>query len=218
LPLNGAAGDRPAMPDWLDISDSGARVAYTATSGQTVFTVPFPFLDEGDLEVYQNGTLKTLSTHYTTSGAEEEDGGTITLVTGATLNDSIIIARVLPYELTTHIPPSGPLDIPAINLQFSRFMMILQQLDDNLVRSIKQPTADAEEMDDLPAAASRAQKYLYFDADGNPTAVSAVSTSVAASAFILTLLDDTTAAAARTTLGITDQTAYSGLSNWHWCQ
>jgi hypothetical protein len=96
--------------------------------------------------------------------------------------------------------------------------MMLQQAVADLPRSLRQPTSDADELDELPVAASRANKYLFFDADGQPSLVSAVSTSVAASAFILTLMDDTTAAAARTTLGITDQSAYTGLSNWQFCR
>lgn len=207
------------MPtDWLDVSDTTPRIAYTATASQTVFAVPFVFLDETHLKVYQNDVLLTLSTHYSTSGEEDPDGGSITLVTGATLNDSIVIEREVDVELTTHIPTSGELDVPAINLQFSLFVMMLQEALATLPRSIRQPASDADDLDALPVAASRAQKYLYFDGDGQPSLVSSVSTSVAASAFMLTLLDDTTAAAARATLGITDQSAYPGLSNWNFCR
>lgn len=203
---------------WLDVSSTATRIAYTATSGQTVFTVPFEFLNETHLAVYINDTLKTLSTHYATSGAGDEGGGTITLVTGATLSDSVVIALTLAYELTTHIPTSGDLDIDAINLQFSLFTMMLKQAIANLPRSLRQPASDATDLSVLPVAASRASKYLYFDANGQPSLVASVSTAVAASTFMLTLLDDTTAAAARATLGITDQSAYPAISNWHFCR
>jgi hypothetical protein len=198
------------MTDFLDVSDVSPRIAYIATNGQTVFTVPFAFLDETHLEVYVNDVLKTLSTHYSTSGAEDEDGGAVTLVTPSTAGDSVVIARVVPYELITHIPTSGDLDVPAINLQFALFVMMLQQAIADWPRSLRQPTSDADDFDELPVAASRASKYLYFDAEGQPTVVSSVSTSVAASAFMLTLLDDATAADARSTLGITDQSSAVG--------
>lgn len=206
------------MTDWLDVSSTASRIAYTATSGQTVFTVPFVFFDEADLVVTINDVTKTLSTHYTTSDAEDPDGGSITLVTGATAGDSVVIERVLAYELTTHIPASGPLDIPSVNLQFSKFVAMLQQAVADWPRSIRQPDSDATDFSVLPIAASRASKYLFFDADGQPTVVASASTSVAASAFILTLLDDADAATARATLGITDQSAYTGLSNWQFCR
>ena len=206
------------MTDFLDVSDVTPRIAYTATASQTVFVVPFAFIDETHLEVYVNDVLKTLSTHYSTSGAEDPDGGTITLVTASTVGDSVVIERVLTYELSIHIPTSGDLDIPAINLQFSLFTMMLQQAVVDLPRSLRQPTSDEDDFDELPAASSRANKYLFFDSDGQVSLVSSVSTSVAASAFILTLMDDATAAEARTTLGVTDQSAYTGLSNWHLCR
>lgn len=208
------------MPtDWLDVSDETPRIAYTATASQTVFTVPFVFLDETHLNVYQNDTLKTLSTHYSTSGEEDEDGGFITLVTGATVGDSIVIEREVPVELTTHIPTSGELDVPAVNLQFSLFVMMLQEAIATLPRSIRQPASDTEDMDALPVAASRALKYVFFDADGQPTVVASVSTSAAATSFWSTVLstgDD--AAESRTLLGITDQSSYTGLSNWQFCR
>lgn len=206
------------MSEWLDVSDVAPRIAYTATAGQTVFPVPFEFLDENHLVVSINDVEKTLSTHYVTSGAGEDGGGDITLVTGATLNDAVVIELAVPYELTTHIPTSGDLDIVAINLQFSLFMMMLKQLGVSLPRSLRQPASDVDDLDALPVAASRASKYLAFDADGQPSLVSSVSSAVTATAFMLTLLDDTTAAAARATLGITDQSAYTGLSNWHHCR
>jgi hypothetical protein len=202
------------MVDFLDVSDDEPRIAYTATASQTVFPVPFVFLDETHLDVYQNGTLLTLSTHYATSGEEDEDGGTVTLVTGATVSDSIVIERVVPVELTTHIPTSGDLDVAAINLQFSLFVMMLQEAQSTLPRSLRQPASDVDDFDELPVAASRASKYLAFDADGQPL-MSAAQSGSPTSAFMATVLDDTTAAAARTTLGITDQSAYTGLSNWH---
>lgn len=113
---------------WLDVSDTTPRISYVATSGQTTFAVPFAFHSATHLAVYKNSVLLTYPTHYTVTGVDEEAGGSIILVTGATVSDSIVIARVVPFELVTHIPPSGPLDVPAINIQFALFVMMLQQL------------------------------------------------------------------------------------------
>ena len=208
------------MTEWLDVSDTTPRIAYTATSGQQIFTVPFQFLDEADLLVYVDDVLQTLATDYTTTGegSESSDGRTITFTTGLTAGDIVVIARELDLALDIHIPTTGQLDIPAINLMFSRFVMMLQQIDTERVRSIRQPAADVDDLDALPIAATRASKYLAFDADGQPSLVASVASAVSATAFMLTLLDDTSAAAARATLGITDQSSYTGLSNWHFCR
>lgn len=206
------------MTTFLDVSSTTPRVSYVATSGQTIFTVGFVFHSETHLAVYQNNVLLTYATQYSVTGVDTATGGFVVLVTGATVSDSIVIVRTVPYELTTHIAASGPLDIPAVNVQNSLFVMMLQQLLASQPRSIQQPASDVTDLTSLPVAASRASKYLFFDATGQPSVVAAVSTSVAASAFMLTLLDDLSASAARTTLGITDQSAYVGLSNYNHCR
>lgn len=203
------------MTDWLNISDDTPRRAYVATAAQTAFTFPFQFFEESDLVVYVNDVLKTLSTDYITSGALSDTGGSVTFNVAMSGGESVVITSTLAYDLTTHIPPSGPLDVPAINIQFSRFVAMIKQVVANGMRSLVQPASDVTDFTALPIATTRASKYLFFDATGQPTVVASVSTSVAASAFILTLMDDTTAAQARATLGVTDQSSYSGLSNWN---
>jgi hypothetical protein len=197
---------------WLDVSAEATRKTYIATAGQTVFPVPFTFPLESSLQVTVNDVVKALSTHYTTSGAGDEAGGSVTFNDGLTAGDVVVLDLVVPYELQTHVPLSGPLDVAAINLQFSLFTMMVKQLVANLPRSIRQPTGDADDISALPAAASRASKYLFFDANGDVTVVGSVTSAVAASAFMLTLLDDIDAATARATLGIS--TSAAELQNW----
>ena len=46
----------------INLSDNSPRISYTVAAGvtQSSFTVPFEFFEEGDLNVYIDGTLKTL--------------------------------------------------------------------------------------------------------------------------------------------------------------
>lgn len=157
------------MTEWINVADITPRIGYTATASQTAFTVPFVFFENSDLHVYQNDVLLTLDTDYTVTGAEDEDGGTVTLLTGATASDAILISRHVPIEQTTHIPPSGPLDIAAINIQISKLIAISQQLNDSFERSLRQP--DSEELLDMELPAARENKILGFDSDGAPVAV-----------------------------------------------
>jgi hypothetical protein len=157
------------MTDWINVADVTPRIGYTATASQTAFSVPFVFFANSDLRVYQDEVLLTLDVDYTVTGAEDEDGGTVTLTTGATVGDAILIARHVPIEQTTHIPPSGPLDIAAINVQISKLIAISQQLNDVFERSLRQP--DSEDLLDMELPAARENKLLGFDSDGAPVAV-----------------------------------------------
>jgi hypothetical protein len=194
---------RPGMTTWLDVSDLTPRVAYTAEAAQTDFVVPFQFVENGDILVYVDAVLQTITTDYTLTGAQDEDGGTVAFVSGRSAGEIILIVRELPIELTTHVPLAGPLDIPGINLMFSRVVMLIQQIDGNRIRSLRQPTSDTADIAELPTAAERAGNYLGFDADGDPVALSSVSTAVAATPFWEGVISNsTTAAEAREDLGI----------------
>ena len=48
----------------INLSDNTPRVSYTVAQGvtQTSFTDSFEFFDEADLNVYVDGSLKTLTT------------------------------------------------------------------------------------------------------------------------------------------------------------
>lgn len=65
-----------------------ARDVYTATGGQTDFTISFNYLDKSHIVVTQNGTTLTTTTHYTFPNAT-----TVRLVSGATVGDTIVLLR-----------------------------------------------------------------------------------------------------------------------------
>jgi hypothetical protein len=208
----------PTVTDHIQIDDVTPRIAYTATSGQTEFAIPFAFFEDADIKVYQNDVLKTLTTHYTVAGEGASDLATrkVTLVTGATLNDSIVIVRDMAIARTTDFPDTGPFLISTLNTELDRRTAVDQQLEDQIVRTLRLNDSDVTSNVTIPARALRASKFLAFDASGDPTVAAAV-TEVPVTAFMQTVLDDTTAAAARTTLGITDSTSYTGDFNFHNC-
>jgi hypothetical protein len=153
----------------VDINDTPNRVRYTATAGQTAFSVPFQFLAASDLKLYQNGTLKTLSTHYTVTGAGASSG-TVTLVSGAALSDDILIIRDLPVERIGDFPISGPFDVESLNRQLDAQTMMVRDMETRIDRRLlRQPVADLPEtLSDIPTKAARANLYLGFDANGQP--------------------------------------------------
>jgi len=152
------------------INDTSARVQYTATSGQTVFTVPFEFFSNADLKVYRSATLQTLTTNYTVTGAGVTGGGTITLVSAATAGEIITIARDVPVARTTDFPSSGPFNIEALNTDLDRLTAMIQQQETLDTRSLRIDQFDTPNtLNALPSKTSRAGRVLSFDADGQPS-------------------------------------------------
>jgi hypothetical protein len=149
------------------INDTTPRVQYTATSGQTVFTVSFEFFENADLKVYKNSTLLTLTTHYTVTGAGVTGGGSITLVTGATAGDVLTITRDIAVKRVTDFPTSGPFNVEALNTDLDRLTAMMQERENGLTRVVQLSETDTAATLQLPVAATRASKVLGFDSTGN---------------------------------------------------
>ena len=123
----------------LAISDTSPRVQYTATGGQTTFTVPFEFFADGDLTVIKtaasNGADTTLTltaspssaTQYSVTGAGVSGGGSITLGGGATVNDKYTILRDLAVSRTSDFPVSGTFPIETLNTELDKIIAMIQQ-------------------------------------------------------------------------------------------
>ena len=123
------------------ISDNSPRISYTATAGQTAFTVPFEFFDASDLNVYINDTLQTLTTHYSVTGGSGSTGS-ITLVTGATLNDVIVITRDVTLERITDFPTSGPFQVASLNTELDKVVAMIADMKDLADRGLRLSDSD----------------------------------------------------------------------------
>ena len=154
------------------INDTAPRSQYTATSGQTVFTVPFEFFENADLKVYKNSTLLTLTTNYTVTGAGVTGGGSVTLVTGATAGDIVTIVRDVAVKRVTDFPTSGPFNVEALNTDLDRLTAMVQQQETLDTRSLRLDQFDTpNSFDTLPVKASRVGRVLAFNAStGQPEA------------------------------------------------
>ena len=158
------------------------RVSYTASSNQTAFTVPFEFFNITDLKVYKNTTLMTFNSSATTnttykvtgtssttdSAYEFGDGGTVTFGAGLTAGDIVVIIRETPIERTSDFPVNGTFDVTALNTQQDKFASMIADVDQQSSRSIKLYDYDTVAVSTfLPVKATRANKILSFDTNGN---------------------------------------------------
>lgn len=162
------------MSDIAQVKDIVPRIQYTASAGQTVFVYPFPIFDEGDIVVEQNGTVLTLSTDYTVSGVAAEDGGNITLISGATSGDIMTIYRDMALERLIDYQQNGDFLAANVNRDFDRLWLAIQQLQggadagEGIGRSWRatpdDTLTDAELV--IAAQATRAGRLVGFDSNG----------------------------------------------------
>jgi hypothetical protein len=166
----------------ITIGTSSTRADFTASASQTVFTVAFEFFDEDDLLVYQNNVLLTKTTNYTVTPVTTSDGGfdggTVTLVSGASLNDKIAIVLSMPFGRSSDFPTAGPFNVTTLNTTLDKNAVRFKQLDEIVSRSITGPTSEGA-LEELPNATTRASRLMSFDASGNPSTVAADSLSLA---------------------------------------
>jgi len=127
----------------ITISDTEPRVQYTATSGQTSFSVPFEFFTVSDIKVFNGNTQLSFNaspssaSQYSVTGAAVSGGGSITLGGGATLNDVITIFRDLAVARSTDFPTSGAFQIDSLNTELDKIIAMIQQVERDLKFSPK---------------------------------------------------------------------------------
>lgn len=160
----------------INLADNSPRISYTVAQGvsQSAFAVPFEFFADADLNVYVDGTLKTLTTHYTTAddsgNTQAHTSGTTgyihfsSAVVGATGGSTVVITRSIDLERTTDFPTSGPFDVTALNTELDKFIAIQGDLKDKLDRSLQLTDFDAAVSLTLPNVDTRKGKLLAFNA------------------------------------------------------
>ncbi len=193
----------------INIADNSPRISYTVAQGQTQtsFAVPFEFFDNSDLNVYIDGTLKTITTHYTVSGGDGSTGTVSMSVTGGTGGSTVVITRDIELERTTDFPVSGAFNIVALNTELDRLVAIAADLEDQSNRALQLTDFDAAVSLVLPDVDTRKGKTLAFNAstgavEAGPsiTDVQTVSAASADIALLADIQDGTTATNAITTV------------------
>ena len=154
----------------ITIGNNDPRISYSVAHNatQTAFTVPFEFFDDADLNFYVDGTLKTLTTHYTVSGGDGSTG-TITTTTGNSVvgisgGSTVIITRSITQQRTTDFPTSGPFNIASLNTELDRFTAIAADLQDSVDRSLKLIDYDSQVDTQIALLATRKGTVVGFNA------------------------------------------------------
>lgn len=156
----------------MTISTTTSRIPYNGNGVTTIFAVPFRFFANTDLVVQlvtvstgASSTL-TLGTHYTVTGADDEDGGSLTMVTAPAVGQRLVIRRVIPATQEVDYVAGDPFPAETHERALDRLTMLAQQGEEVNARALVFPAGDTAS-GELPAVASRANRLIGFDAEGN---------------------------------------------------
>lgn len=151
----------------MTVTTTSSRVEYTGNGVTTAFSVNFYFLANGDLKVYQNGTLKALTTHYTVTGAGNPAGGTVTFLSAPTNGHSIVIFRDPALTQSVDYQANDPFPAETHEQALDRLTMIAQRLDDRLDRAAVLPDTVLSTVSAALPTPSAGKALLWnSDADG----------------------------------------------------
>lgn len=194
----------------IPINDLTPRNQYTATAAQATFDYDFPIFDQTHLVVEQtlasDGSTSTLllTTDYTVSGVGDATGGAITIVTPANINanDIITIERDVPIARSSDYITGGDFKAVTVNKDIDLIIMMLQELELDLQRSVALASEDTTASLTLPIASARANGLFAFDANGDILISGGSSGDVAVSAAMVPVVQALTLALARTAFGL----------------
>ena len=151
----------------INLADNDPRVSYAVAQGvsQSAFTVSFEFFDDEDLNVYVDGTLKTITTDYTVTGGDGSTGTVnfVSAVVGASGGSTVVITRSIDLERTTDFPSSGPFNIASLNTELDRLVAITADLKDDVDRALKLVDYDSEVDTQVPLLDARKGTVLGFN-------------------------------------------------------
>jgi hypothetical protein len=152
----------------VPISNVTRRVVYAA-SGTGPYNFTFEILAAGDIAVYRDDTLLTLTTNYTVT-INSNGTGFVTLTATPTGATQIAIVGNRTISRTTDFVTGGDFFANTLNDELDQQTIFNQQNAEGLQRALIAPQTDPTTIDmTLPRAVDRANKTLAFDANGDPT-------------------------------------------------
>ena len=145
------------------------QVQYTGNNSTTQFTVNFPFTEKSQVKVYLDGTLQTITTHYTLT--DPDSTGTVNFVTAPGTGVVVSFIRETDFLQTVDYANNDILDAETLEAAFDKLTMMCQQVKNLADKAVGfSETVNESETTSLKLASGTgdlAGKLLAFDDSGN---------------------------------------------------
>ena len=203
----------------MTISTTITKNSYSGNGSTSVFQYTFKIALDSEIQVIiraSNGTetVKTITTHYTVSGAGNASGGNVTFTAGniPASGETVIIRRNTGQTQTLDLVENDPFSAETVEGAFDKSISLVQELQEQLDRSIKVSRSTTLNTPEITNDASaRAGKLLGFDATGNSLDATIDGTGIATSA--TNAANSATAAASSATAAASSATSAENAKN-----
>ncbi len=159
----------------MTVSSTTVKNSYSGNGSTTQFPYGYKIFADSDLQVIirtdSTGaeTVKSLTTHYTVSGAGDASGGNVTFTSGNTpaTGETVVIIREVPQTQAIDYIANDPFPAESHEEGLDRATMTTQQVQEELNRSIKLSRTNTMTSTEFTVGATdRANKVLAFDSSG----------------------------------------------------
>lgn len=155
----------------MTVSSTTNRWAYAGNGVTTAFAYANRVFAETDLKVYVADVLQNLGSDYTLSGVGEPAGGNVLFAAAPASGAAVVLVRDVPATQGLDLAALGSFPAEENEKALDRLTVLVQQLIDASLRSLRQPPADVAAIAALPARDTRKGKILGFNAaTGDPEA------------------------------------------------
>jgi DNA polymerase III gamma/tau subunit len=168
----------------MTVSTTIIKNSHNGNGSTTTFAYSFKIFADSDLVVIIRSstgteTTKTLTTHYTVTGAGSASGGTVVFTTGniPASGETVVIRRNVPQTQVIDYIANDPFPAETHEEGLDRNTMIAQQVSEATDRSIKLSRTNTMTSTEFTVGATdRASKVLGFDSNGELTVTQELGT------------------------------------------
>jgi len=160
----------------MTISTTIIKNSYSGDGSNRTFTYGFKIADEDFIEVIvktnATGTesvrsIGTGSTNYSVTGVGEASGGSVVFVTAPLSTETVVLRRSTTQTQTLDLIENDNLPANSIENAFDKNLSLIQELQEQIDRSIKLSRANTMTSTEFTVSATdRASKILAFDTSG----------------------------------------------------
>jgi len=188
----------------MTLATTTQKAQYAGNGSTTAFSVPFQYTSTAEIEAILTSaagvdSTLTIVTHYTLTSPGAS--GTLTMITAPASGETLTIRGVTAQTQTVDLTAGGAFSAEVVEGSLDKLTRIAQQLLERIRRAPLFRASSSQVDVTLPEPEAGKLLRWNSDADDLENAAGADIDLAVVSPFIETLLDDTSAATARATLG-----------------